>query len=163
MNRRSYKGKNNPNWKGGKIKTTCTCGKEFSISGKQLARGRGKYCSRKCKGMGWNSKLEHNTRWNGGKTMVSGGLYKAVKLTGHPRASKAGYVREHHLVMERFLGRYLNPDEEVHHKNGIKTDNRIDNLQLVSNRSDHLRMEHKLGTYRDHLYKLNGEQNVEVC
>jgi hypothetical protein len=40
--------------------------------------------------------------------------------------------------MEKYLGRYLTKDEIIHHKNGKKTDNRIQNLQLMSNRSDHI-------------------------
>jgi hypothetical protein len=49
----------------------------------------------------------------------------------HPRARNNGrYVFEHILVMEEILGRYLFPEESVHHRNGIRDDNRPQNLEL---------------------------------
>ncbi len=48
----------------------------------------------------------------------------------HPRAGKGQYVFEHIIVMERILRRYLLPAESVHHRNGVRDDNRPENLEL---------------------------------
>lgn len=58
--------------------------------------------------------------------------YIAVYIPNHPFATKEGYVMEHILVMEREIGRYITRDEVVHHKNKIRDDNRIENLELMS-------------------------------
>ena len=52
------------------------------------------------------------------------------------------FIDEHRLVMEQYLGRKLRPDEVVHHKNGNKRDNRIENLEIMT-LSEHTRMHNK--------------------
>ena len=71
---------------------------------------------------------EDHPSWKGG-THLDGG-YIMQQATDHPRANRGGYVYQHILVMEAKLGRYLRPGENVHHKNGIRTDNSPGNLEL---------------------------------
>lgn len=77
---------------------------------------------------------EKTNNWKGGRVIDRGG-YLQLKLYPndffYPMARKQGYVLEHRLVVAKSLGRNLHRWELVHHKNHIKTDNRLDNLQLV--------------------------------
>jgi hypothetical protein len=72
---------------------------------------------------------EFNGHWKGGRGYHTGG-YVIIRDKSHPRAGRSGYVFEHILVMERTLGRHLFPDETIHHLNGVKDDNRPENLEL---------------------------------
>ena len=79
---------------------------------------------------------ELNPKWRGGVSKMPDGRV-LVYCPNHPFVSVAGkYVLRYRLVMEKHLGRYLQPDEIVHHKNGIKDDDRIENLEILK-QSEH--------------------------
>jgi len=58
--------------------------------------------------------------------------YKFVACFGHPNSDTKGWIAEHRLIMSEHLGRPLLPNENVHHKNGDRMDNRLENLELWS-------------------------------
>jgi len=83
----------------------------------------------------------HSGSWRGGKAMQTG--YISTWVPNHPCVSKNGRVSEQRLVVERAIGRYLKPNEIVHHINEVKTDNCLENL-LVCTRAQHLWMHKRL-------------------
>lgn len=71
--------------------------------------------------------------WRGGKFKREDGYVQIYRPAGYETDCRL-YLMEHILVMERHLGRPLYKDETVHHKNGIRDDNRIENLELWASR-----------------------------
>lgn len=75
--------------------------------------------------------------WTEARRIVEPRGYALRRLPGHPLADCRGYVYEHRLVAEEMLGRPLRPGEEIHHRNGDKSDNRPENLEVCESRHAH--------------------------
>jgi hypothetical protein len=73
---------------------------------------------------GHQSRLENNPKWKGGRFQD---IYGYIQVRLYRQT-----IPEHRLIMERHLGRKLTSKEDIHHINGIKNDNRLENLQLLS-------------------------------
>ena len=163
------------------VNTICKiCGKEFRTYPSRIKRGSSKYCSRKCYAISlkgkpsWNKGKKcpqlggkNNPHWNGGICISREYVY--VTSHNHPFSTKVGYVREHRLVMEKHIGRYLKPAEQVHHK-GIKypidssenkQDNRIENLMLLPNNSAHMKLHPRKRTRTGQFIKHHAGYQVE--
>lgn len=79
------------------------------------------------------AKGHNHSNWKGGRFLTGEGYIRAWVAPDDPLVSMAnnsGHVLEHRLVMARALGRPLRSTESVHHINGDRADNRIENLQL---------------------------------
>lgn len=123
--------KNNPNYKGGitLTKYNCEiCGKEISYRNAIFGKSKCQECYTK------TLSGKNNPNWRGGRSTTYG--YILIFSPKHPFAQQK-YVTEHRLVMEKQIGRYLKPEEIVHHINGIRNDNRIENLMLFNNIKEH--------------------------
>lgn len=106
------------------------CGRKFFKWRKTNKLGQGHpYCSRRCANL-TNAKNIRQER------LFHTGGYVAVYSPDHPRAY-GGRVKEHTLVVEKALGRFLRSGEEVHHINGIRDDNREENLVVCERPQEH--------------------------
>jgi hypothetical protein len=86
--------------------------------------------------------------WRGGRKIRKDGYVLVLAPKEHPHTLSAGkksstkYILEHRLIMEQYLGRYLETSEIVHHKDHNPSNNTIDNLELVLDQSEHIRKHH---------------------
>lgn len=117
------------------------CGKEIPRSKWDRPKAESRVaCSRQCAGKmntrkrkkpAWKGAMgaEH-PRFKGGR--VSNHGYTMVTGRDHPFPRRGHYILEHVMVIERHIGRRIAKSECVHHVNHVKTDNRLENLMLMS-------------------------------
>ena len=133
-----FRGEGHPNF--GLPEFTCrVCGVLFNKPGSGW-----KYCSKKCTAVAHTG--AGNPNYRTGRTFRPDG-YVCVSVRGIS-------VLEHREVMEKHIGRKLAQSEVVHHVNGDKTDNRIENLRLLQGQAEHLE------THRDLRQKLRKFQEA---
>jgi hypothetical protein len=120
------------------IKCECGCGENIVVA----IGAKSPIHNRRFK-TGHNSRVRPCDRphWKGGKIINSQG-YILIYKPDHQYATRDGYVREHRLVMEKKLGRYLKPNEVVHHIDGNKQNNKLSNLKLMTE-TEHKSLEMK--------------------
>lgn len=96
--------------------------------------------------------------WKGGRRRGGTKMaYIMLLVPNHPHCDNSGYVMEHRVIAEKLIGRYLTRGEVVHHKNGIKTDNRPENLEVMTitqHRKEHMDAHSKLHEARQEIERL---------
>lgn len=160
-----FKGSHNYTWMACVI-----CGKERWVSISNIRKGIQQHCKSCQASIHWeNGRLryqdmrrENNPNWKGGKHIRPRG-YVDIRLSPddffRSMTDKYGYVLEHRLVMAKYMKRCLLPWEIVHHKNGIKGDNHLDNLMLIGVRGKH---NTAINKRVKELERIVAKQNIEI-
>jgi hypothetical protein len=103
----------------------CGCGTQRVVDAARLRAGRSSSCGCITKELNRARSGAKHHAWKGGRCKTDQGYFRI------PTGKRNGEL-EHRIVMSQYLGRPLTSDETVHHINGIRTDNRIKNLELRS-------------------------------
>lgn len=134
-------GKKRPNMIGNKYSFGIIRSKEFKNKISKAMKGR-KLSEKTKEKIGLANSISQKGRigvkssaWKGGRIFQLG--YIKLYLPKHPYADSKGYYQEHRYIMEQHIGRFLKPEEAIHHINRVKDDNRFKNLMLFKNKSEH--------------------------
>lgn len=121
------------------------CGKRIERKGDRYRR----FCSSECR-----------ARQVGSKRLSNIGYIMLKVGKSYPGANRAGWILEHRYVIEQSLGRSLGDNEHVHHKNGDRTDNRLENLELWSGKKDP-KGQRQIDLVKDSFLALSSNDRVE--
>jgi len=139
-----YSAQKKRNFSGETYCRACSCKSTATKSKGRIPHNKGKKYPNL---QGVNSKS-----WKGGSYISSDGyIMKHIGFNSKRKSGWEDYRKEHILVMEQYLGRELNSNEIIHHINGIKTDNRIENLSLLQSSQEHKESHNSL---QNEAYKL---------
>jgi hypothetical protein len=118
--------------------------KEIKKKFNETHKKRCKYCGRKI----WldSKRCRHCAKYDRKKKKVKKDKSGYIQIYNpkHPYADHKGYVREHRLVVEKKIGRILNPKEAIHHIDCNKQNNKIENLMLFPTQKDHMKFHTKI-------------------
>jgi hypothetical protein len=132
------------------VKACANCGATMTLKPSQAHM---QYCSKACDGAA-RVKRPLLQMHNGRPAKLDQHGYVMVWEPEHPNRTMKGWQYEHRLVAETAVGRYLRSDEHVHHVNGIKNDNRIENLDVMDGNDHAVLTGHE---YRDQLQRERAE------
>jgi len=124
----------------------------WKTNGEKLSHSPASIAARTTNGHKNLGKRSKKYEFGGHEKKRSDGYIK-VYVPDHPHASADGYVMKHTLVMERHIGRFLREDEVVHHVNHVRSDNRLENLRLMT-KKEHQSL---------HMKERHAERRKQAC
>ena len=128
------------------IKICEICGNGFEIRKSHYDKRR--TCGYRCQGIlrSLTKSAENSYQWKGGRKLSSDG-YVLAHSPGHPREDRSGFVREHILVAEKALGKYIPNGARVHHVNLNRADNSNSNLVVCEGDAYHFLLHRRARAY----------------